>query len=69
MKAFTEQQVRDYRYNGYLFPIPALTANQAADALKALERTEAQLGAALNKEEMKWRGATPWETAAVQARG
>jgi NAD(P)-dependent dehydrogenase (short-subunit alcohol dehydrogenase family) len=64
-----EQQVRDYRYNGYLFPIPALTANHAADALKALERTEAQLGAALNKEEMKWRGATPWETAAVQARG
>lgn len=58
MKALTEQQVRDYRHNGYLFPLQALTPQEAADALKALERSEAHIGAALNKGEMKWRGAT-----------
>jgi ectoine hydroxylase-related dioxygenase (phytanoyl-CoA dioxygenase family) len=47
MKALTEQQVRDYRYNGYLFPVDALTPAEAAQALRDLERTEAALGMTL----------------------
>ena len=33
MKALTEQQVRDYRRNGYLFPIPVLTAAEVAEGM------------------------------------
>ena len=58
MKALTEQQLRDYRTDGYLFPLPALAPQEAAAALEALERTEARLGSPLNQGEMKWRGAT-----------
>ena len=58
MKALTEQQLRDYRHNGYLFPLPALSAQEAAGALSALEGSEQHLGAPLNKGELKWRGAT-----------
>jgi len=58
MKALTDQQVRDYRYNGYLYPVPALKPHEAAEALRNLERSEAQLGAPLTKAELKWRGAT-----------
>ena len=49
MKALTEQQVRDYKYNGYLYPIDALTPAEAAEALRNLERTEATIGAPLPK--------------------
>ena len=58
MKALTSQQLRAYRADGYLFPLPALDAQEAADALAALKRTEAALGSPLNNGEMKWRGAT-----------
>ena len=58
MKALSAREVRDYRSNGYLFPLPALDAQEAAAALAALERTEAALGAPLNKGDLKWRGAT-----------
>ena len=64
MKALTEQQVRDYRYHGFLFPVPALSAAEAAQCLSNLEAFEKRLGSPLPKAEMKWRGAAythlPW---------
>ena len=70
MKVLTEQQVRDYRHHGFLFPVPALTPAEAAKYLRDLERTEAHLGAPLQKAELKWRGAThiylPWANELVR---
>lgn len=64
MKALTEEQVRNYRYHGYLFPVPALSAEEARTALTDLERAEARIGAPLPQADMKWRGAAytylPW---------
>ncbi len=64
MKALTQTQVQSYRYDGYLFPLPALGADEAARCLAGLERAEADLGSPLPKAEMKWRGAAytylPW---------
>ena len=64
MKALTEQQVRDYRHNGFLFPIPVLTAEEAAQCMANLERAEARLGTSLGAGEKRWRSAAytflPW---------
>ena len=70
MKLLSEQQVRDYHHNGFLFPVPALTAGEAAGYLRDLERAEAHLGSPLPKAELKWRGAThiylPWANELVR---
>ena len=55
MKALSEKQVRDYRHDGYLFPVPALTSAEAADALRNLERVEARLGAPLSQADKQYR--------------
>jgi ectoine hydroxylase-related dioxygenase (phytanoyl-CoA dioxygenase family) len=64
MKALTQPKVQSYRHDGFLFPIPALTADEAAQCLADLERAEAHLGSPLPKADMKWRGAAytylPW---------
>lgn len=64
MKALTQPKVQSYRHDGFLFPIPALTADEAAQCLADLERAEAHLGSSLPKADMKWRGAAytylPW---------
>jgi len=64
MKALTPQQARDYRQHGFLFPIPALSAEEARACLADLERAEARIGAPLPQADMKWRGAAytylPW---------
>ena len=64
MKALTEQQVRDYRQNGFLFPIPALTPSEAAEGLNNINRLEARIGSPLPKAHKKFRQATytflPW---------
>ena len=64
MKALTQQQVQSYRHDGFVYPIPALGADEAARCLADLERAEARLGSPLPKAEMKWRGAAyaylPW---------
>lgn len=56
MKAITQEQAAAYHRDGFLFPIPALTAEEALQALRDLERIEATLGAPLTKSELKWRG-------------
>jgi ectoine hydroxylase-related dioxygenase (phytanoyl-CoA dioxygenase family) len=64
MKALTQQQVQSYRHDGFVYPIPALGAHEAARCLADLERAEAHLGSPLPKADMKWRGAAytylPW---------
>ncbi|MPZ44359.1 MAG: phytanoyl-CoA dioxygenase family protein [Betaproteobacteria bacterium] len=64
MKTLTLEQVQSYRHDGFLYPIPALGADEAARCLADLERAEAFLGSPLPKAEMKWRGAAytylPW---------
>lgn len=64
MNVLTQEQLRDYRHDGYLFPLPALTPEQASQGLQALEKLEAGIGSPLPKAEMKWRGAaytySPW---------
>jgi non-heme Fe2+,alpha-ketoglutarate-dependent halogenase len=59
--------VRDYRYNGFLFPIPALTPAEAAQALADLERIEKKIGAPLPQAEKKWRGGAYVYSPAVAA--
>ena len=70
MKKLTEQQVRDYRHHGFLFPVPALSSQEAAQCLQNLEAFETRLGSPLPKAEMKWRGAAytflPWVDALVR---
>jgi hypothetical protein len=44
MKALTQAQVETYRYDGFLFPVPALTAAEIATCLAGLERLETELG-------------------------
>ena len=55
MKALTEQQVRDYKHDGYLFPVDALTPAETAQALVDLERTERTLGTPLPKAQKNFR--------------
>jgi non-heme Fe2+,alpha-ketoglutarate-dependent halogenase len=64
MKALTEQQVRDYRRNGFLFPIPVLTPAEAAQNMQNYARLEARIGTPLAKGHKKYRSGTytflPW---------
>jgi len=70
MKALTEQQVRDYRHDGYLFPIPVLSPQEASQGLENLARMEAHLGSPVTRAELKWRGGAytylPWVDALVR---
>ena len=64
MKALTEQQLRDYQRNGYLFPIPVLTPAEAAEGMRNIERLEARIGTPLAKAHKKYRSGSytflPW---------
>lgn len=55
MKALREDQAAGFRRDGYLFPIPMLSADETAAALADLARYEAWLGAPLPETERKWR--------------
>ena len=67
MKALSKEQVDNYRRDGFLFPLPALTPAEAARGLRDLERIESRLGAPLPQSEMKWRGAAYVYSPAVDA--
>jgi hypothetical protein len=64
MKRLTPDQVASYRYNGFLFPLPALTTQEIATCLAGLDRLEKELGSAVADAEIKWRSHahahSPW---------
>jgi len=64
MKALTQDQVDSYRYNGFLFPIPALSPDEVATGLDGLERLERDLGCPVADADVKWRSHahahSPW---------
>jgi ectoine hydroxylase-related dioxygenase (phytanoyl-CoA dioxygenase family) len=64
MKALTQEQVDSFRYNGFLFPVPALTPDEIAAYLAGLQRLEAELGCAVADADVKWRSHayahSPW---------
>jgi ectoine hydroxylase-related dioxygenase (phytanoyl-CoA dioxygenase family) len=64
MKALTQEQVDSYRYNGFLFPIPALSPREIATCLAGLERLETELGCPVAEADVKWRSQayahSPW---------
>jgi hypothetical protein len=70
MKSLTEDQVRRYRHDGYLFPVPALSQAELADCLAGFGRLEGWLGTKLTEADRKWRSAAytymPWVDALVR---
>jgi non-haem Fe2+, alpha-ketoglutarate-dependent halogenase len=64
MKALTREQIDSYRYNGFLFPIPALTPEEIVTCLAGLERLETELGSPVAAADVKWRSHayahSPW---------
>ena len=63
-------RIERYRYNGYLFPFPALSAAELAECNEGLARYEAWLGGPVNKSDRRWRSAAyvmlPWLDQLVQ---
>ncbi len=55
MKALREDQAAGFRRDGYLFPVPMLSADEIATALADLARYESWLGGPLPETERKWR--------------
>lgn len=70
MKTLTEEQVASYRYNGFLFPIRALSPEEIAACLSGLERLERDLGVAVADADVKWRSHghahSPWFDALIR---
>ena len=64
MKALTQAQVDSFRHNGFLFPVPALTADEVATCLAGLQRLETELGCPVAEADVKWRSHayahSPW---------
>jgi len=64
MKALTPAQVESFRYNGFLYPVPALTPAEVATCLAGLERLETELGSPVADADVKWRSHayahSPW---------
>jgi len=64
MKALGREQADSYRYNGFLFPLPALTPEEIATCLAGLDRLEKELGSPVADAHIKWRSHayahSPW---------
>lgn len=56
LKKLSTTQVRDYRANGYLYPLDGLTAGEVARYREELRKTEAHLGGSLMAIDKKFRG-------------
>ena len=60
----TQAQIEQYRYDGYLFPLPALDADELARCTEGLARYESWLGTPVNRGDWRWRSAAyvflPW---------
>jgi non-haem Fe2+, alpha-ketoglutarate-dependent halogenase len=70
MKALTQAQLDAYRYDGFVFPIPALTAEEIATCLAGLDRLETELGRPVAEADVKWRSHahahSPWFDALIR---
>src|SRR5579872_7322727 len=55
MKVLTPAEVESYRYNGFLFPVPALSDAERLRCLEGLQRYEQWLGKPVPKADLKWR--------------
>jgi non-haem Fe2+, alpha-ketoglutarate-dependent halogenase len=64
LKSLTADQLAAYRRDGYLFPIPALSADEIATCLAGLDRLERELGCPVADADVKWRSHayahSPW---------
>jgi non-heme Fe2+,alpha-ketoglutarate-dependent halogenase len=64
MKALTAEQVASFHYDGFLYPLPALSPEEVATCLAGLDRLETELGAAVANADVKWRSHayahSPW---------
>ena len=64
MKALTAEQVASYRYNGFLYPLPALNQAEIAACLAGVDRLETELGSPVAEADVKWRSHayahSPW---------
>lgn len=64
VRALTQQQVDSFHYNGFLFPLPALSTAEISTCLAGLQRLEAELGSPVADAEIKWRSHayahSPW---------
>jgi non-haem Fe2+, alpha-ketoglutarate-dependent halogenase len=60
----TPAQITQYRYDGHLFPFPALSEAELAEGNAGLARYENWLGRPINHSDRRWRSATyvmlPW---------
>jgi non-haem Fe2+, alpha-ketoglutarate-dependent halogenase len=60
----TPEQVAKYRYDGYLYPVPALSPEELADCNAGLARFEKWLDNKVNQGDWRWRSAAyvflPW---------
>jgi hypothetical protein len=60
----TPEQVAKYRYDGYLYPVPALSPDEIAEHNADLARFEEWLGKPVNQGDWRWRSAAyvflPW---------
>jgi non-heme Fe2+,alpha-ketoglutarate-dependent halogenase len=60
----SQEQIERYRYDGYLFPLAALSAAELAECNEGLARYEAWLGGPVNQADRRWRSASyvmlPW---------
>lgn len=55
MKVLTPNQVESYRYDGFLFPFPALDEAERQRCLSGLQRYEQWLGKPVPQADLKWR--------------
>ena len=66
----SREQVERYRYDGYLFPFPALSPEELADCNAGMARYETWLGKRVNESDRRWRSAAyvflPWLDALVR---
>ena len=64
MKALTAAQVASFHNDGFLYPIPALAADELAYFLVGVERLETELGCPVAEADVKWRSHgyahSPW---------
>lgn len=64
MKSLTAEQLAAFRRDGFLFPLPALDADEIATCLAGLDRLERDLGSPVADADVKWRSHayahSPW---------